>query len=94
MSLLGKRWAAYIWLSFLTSFHERCQIRLNLDRSHIYQWSNDEALFIVLSSDIDAGTFLTLEEVLSNHSLALGHDLSFDIQQLRYMVVSTLVGDR
>ena len=58
------------------------------------EWRDHETSFIVLSTYINPRVPLRLEQVLSQHSLALCDDLSLDREEVWDVVVLALVSDR
>ena len=55
-------------------------LRLNLDWHGVRERRDYEAPLVILTSDVDAGAALGLEQVLSEHALALSDNFGLDVQ--------------
>ena len=60
--------------------HDVVDLRLNLDWHGVRERRDYEAPLVILTSDVDTGAALGLEQVLSEHALALGDNFGLDVK--------------
>ena len=60
--------------------HDVVDLRLDLDWHSIREGRDYEAPLVILTSDVDPGTALGLEQVLSEHALALSDNFGLDVK--------------
>ena len=70
------------------------QLGVHFDCIGVVKRLDHVALLIIFVSDVDARVLLRLEEVLSEHALALGHNSCLHTEQVRDVIVLSLVWNR
>ena len=84
-TIIVEEYTAHFVSTFLVEprrcvIHDVVDLRLNLDRHRVRKRRDYKAPLVILTSDVDAGTALGLEQVLSEHALALGDNFGLDVE--------------